>query len=47
MPTMEVVRASVTDYFTEYGAHVRAIHSRRTRANIIRDHMVADTGGRS
>src|SRR5436189_1930111 len=40
-PTLvECVRGAVSDYFTEYSTSVRVIHSRRTRANIIRDHMV-------
>jgi hypothetical protein len=40
-PTLvECVRGSVADYFSEYPASVRVIHSRRTRANIIRDHMI-------
>jgi hypothetical protein len=35
------VRGGVEDYFTEYSPAVRAVHSRRSRANIIRDHIIS------
>lgn len=37
---VDCVCGGVNDYFTEYSAATRTIHSRRTCANIIRDHIV-------
>jgi len=37
---VECVKGAVNDYFSLYPASVRAFHSRRTRANIIRDHII-------
>lgn len=40
-PTLvECVRGGVQDYFAEYSAALRLVHSPRTCANIIRDHIV-------
>src|SRR5438445_13761716 len=40
-PTLvECVRGGIDDYFTGYSPAVRVVHSRRTRANIIRDHII-------
>jgi len=37
---VECVRGGVDDYFTEYSPVVRTVHRRRTRANIICDHII-------
>ena len=37
---VECVLGAVDDYFTQYAPRLRAAHSPRTRANIIRDHII-------